>query len=130
VLTAGDFLDPASRRIAEAALPVVADGAAFTMQEILARLGDGEAARVAAELYFDGQRRCEEDETAAAAHLATAVDALLSCVQRQRYDEHLLSTVAGVGSGQDDDHRDVIEWINRRRQQGDRPAAIRQDVRS
>ncbi len=120
VITKGQFADPLARRIAETVFPWLENGISFTMPQLLAEFADDETRAVASDMFIEGRRQCAGDEINAGERLLAASETLLRQVRAEQSDR----CPAGVESDS------VIELINKRKQQGDRPAAISHGVRS
>jgi DNA primase len=125
-----DFIEPANRRIAEIIFPHLKSGAGLTMPQLLAQLADEAARALASGLFFEGRQRCGGDETAAAAVLRDATEALRSCIARGDYERHIASFRASEGGENAAGGENVLDLIRKRQQQGDLPAAISQGARS
>jgi len=130
-LSLTDFTDPVARRIAETVLPRVQQGAPYAMQEILTDLASAEAQSLASQLFFEGQARCGDDETAAGDALRTTAETLQACIQRERYQQQLAALRSpDTNTGGTEEVRAALERIREQHRFGDVPAAIPQGLRS
>jgi DNA primase len=124
-----DFRDDATRRIAAVILPWLRAGEAFTMQRLLAELAEPGLRSVASSLYFEGERRCDEDPGQAVEHAVVAADVLRRHVERRQYEQSM-ATFRRQRAADDQSLHAADDLIRRRREQGNIASAIPTGVRA
>lgn len=123
------FLDGAARRIARSIFSFIERQQLFTMQQLLAELGEGEASRVASSLYFEGERLCEPTIETDTQPLHRAAEAFLSHMDVEAFHRSVAAFKAR--ETQADSPIDALQrLIEQRRKQGTIAGAISLGVRS
>lgn len=123
------FLDGAARRIARTVFSFIERRQLFTMQQLLAELGEGEALRVASSLYFEGERMCEPTVEAEAPPLRRAAEAFLAHMDAEAFHRSVAAFKAReMPAGNPIDA--LQRLIEQRRKQGTIAGAISLGVRS
>lgn len=131
LFTIDDFIDPLSRALMEAMLPHFHRGELFTVQQLLGRLDDSEARKLAPSLYFDGQRLCESKPDSVES-LRSAAHCLHSHINLHVFHQ-TISQYRAAAAVTDSPEQAVLaarSIIEQRRRQGHIPAAIVRGVRS
>lgn len=128
LLRVDHFLDPLSNRIARVVVPWLVEGRTFAMQDLLSSLPDDAARQFASALYFEAQQWCGDDDLAVASQIGRATIVLFE----QDRKERLIRAANRLPSdrGDDDAMEGLKQFIQHRRQTGDRPDAILLGIRS
>lgn len=129
LLEVDTFGDSCCRAIARIVLQNLQAGQTFTVQQILRETQENDHRQMASLLYFDGERRCADHAENALAALASAVEALLSCIQRETFDQSANQAMQSRSAGSSS-IESFQQFLNQRRQTLHRPHAIAQGVRS
>ncbi len=122
------FLDPLSNRIARVIMPWLAESRAFTMQDLLASLPDDASRQFASAMYFEAQQLCGDDDLAVASQIGQAAIVLLEQDRKERLNR--AAQRASSDRTDDDAMEGLKQFIQHRRQTGDRPDAILLGIRS
>lgn len=110
------FIDPAARPIAQVIWTELCDRQSFAMQDLLSRLTDESARKLATSLYFEGERRCIGDAQTASEQFVHAGVTLLSLLDREQSRRELTKrNRSGESNEEGDSLKRLQELIDFRR---------------
>ncbi len=128
VFSAEDFADPSARQLASVVFRQLDANPDFAVQDLLRELDDPALRSLVGRLHEQGERRCDQPERTPAEVLIANSSALIAAIGRDRYEREMATLQA---SDPKTSSRSALELaIQRRREQGDIPAAMPMSVRS
>ena len=128
VFSAEDFADPSARQLASVVFRQLDANPDFAVQDLLGELDDPALRSLVGRLHEQGERRCDQPERTPAEVLIANSSALITAIGRDRYEREMATLQA---SDPKTSSRSALELaIQRRRDQGDIPAAMPMSARS
>ena len=116
------LVDPAAARIATTIYAAAAEGTPLSVQQLHAALADDDARRLASDLYFDGDRRCQDADPATLFEAAAA--ALDRRIADEAYHDHVRQARSRAGDSPEAATAALEELLKQRRQRETVPSAI------